>query len=97
MAGRAKVEIFAPGEDCLCQTEEYYVYLNKEKRELPTELVLLDFFEAIAANDFGYAKNLLSPNLSETLSKETIEQYFGKFDDCKIVSYYSNQIGRAHV
>ena len=90
MAGRAKVEIFAPGEDCLCQTEEYYVYLNKEKRELQTDLVLLDFFEAIATNDFDYAKNLLSPKLSETLSKETIEQYFGKFDDCKIVNYYSN-------
>lgn len=45
MAGRAKVEIFAPREDCLCQTEEYYVYLNKEKRKLQTELFLLDFLK----------------------------------------------------
>lgn len=89
MAGRAKVEIFSPRESQLCQTEEYYVYLNKEKRELPTELILLDFFEALAAKDFDYAKNLLSPNLLNTLSPETIEKYFGKFNDCKIVNYFS--------
>ena len=49
-----------------------------------------DFLYFFEKTDFDYAKNLLSPNLSETLSKETIEQYFGKFDDCKIVNYYSN-------
>ncbi len=88
MAGRAKVEIFVPFGDSLSQKEEYYVYLNKEKRELQSDLVLLDFFESIYAKDFQYATKLLSSELSEKLSENKIEVFFGNFNKCKIVNYY---------
>lgn len=88
MAGRAKVEIFVPFEDSLSQKEEYYVYLNKEKHELQSDLVLLDFFESIYAKDFQYATKLLSSELSGKLSEAKIGAFFGNFTECRIVNYY---------
>lgn len=89
IAGRAKVEIFSPSENNLTKTEQYYVYLNKEQPPAESDLILLSFFEAIYAEDFQFATSLLSQELAQKLSKETLKSYFGNFTECRIVNYYS--------
>lgn len=89
ICGRAKVEIFSSNEGSLIKEEEYFVYTGKEKKELSNEIILLDFFQSVYANDFTAAQRLLADPLYSKLTKETIKEFFGDFSSCKLVNYYS--------
>ena len=89
IVGRAKVEVYNPNNALLEKEDEYFVYTNKIETKLLPETILLNFFQSIYANDFTYAQNLLDKKLSDSLSKDAINEFFGKFKFCKLVNYYS--------
>ena len=89
LKGRGRVETFSVSENKLIKKDNYFVFLNKNQQKMSNNLILLDFFQSIFAEDFSSAKQLLSPSFSSILNKETIKTFFGKFKSCKLVNYYS--------
>lgn len=87
--GRGKVETFSVLNNNLIKKEKYFVFLNKNQQKLSNNLILLDFFQSIFAEDFSSASNHLSPNIGSLLNKETIKTFFGEFSSCKIINYFS--------
>lgn len=90
LAGRAKVDIFNLNENKISPNNEYFVYTN-ENNELEThpDLILLAFFEAYKATDFNVCFSYLSESYGQNLNKEGLIDFFGKFNDCLLVNYYT--------
>ena len=90
ISGRARVQIFGATESALKLEEEYFVYTNKEQKELSDEAKFLDFFQSIYAGDFKHALGYVSQSLETRLSKDILKEYFGAFNEVKLVNYYSS-------
>ena len=90
ISGRAKVQIFGATETSLKLEEEYFVYTNKQQKELSDEARFLDFFQSIYAGDFKSALGGVSRDLETRLSKDILNEYFGNFNEVKLVNYYSS-------
>jgi hypothetical protein len=90
MAGRAKVEILKVDNEKIVKENEYFVYIGEEsEKEIVSELMLLSFFEAYSANDFSTCISYLSNDFASKLDKESLKDFFGKFNSCHLVNYYS--------
>ena len=89
--GRGKVENFKVLNNNLIKKEKYFVFLGKKEQKLTNELLLLDFFQSVYAQDFSNSQNNLSQTFASVLDKETIKTFFGNFKFCKIINYFQEQ------
>lgn len=87
---KGEVEVYEINGDKANFKEKYYVSLLNKKHSVNNNIIkLLEFFEDL---EFGSEENLLdnfSASLADKLSNETIKTFFGKFDEAKIINYYS--------
>lgn len=88
--GRAKVEIYSPNNNELKFEEEYFVYTNKENQKQADEVILLDFFQSLYANDFSKAQEKLTESLLNKFTKDISKKFFGDFNEAILVNYYLN-------
>lgn len=90
LAGRARVEVFNTSGNKISSQKEYFVYTQKEpEQENNPDLILLAFFEAYQSGDFNTCFSYLSKTYSGNLNKEGLTDFFGKFEQCVLVNYYT--------
>lgn len=70
----------------------YYVYMDKKNVVNKNELVPYAFLECVKINNFELAKEYLSSNLKNKLTKSTCENFFGEIKEIYFNPYYVNDI-----
>ena len=86
---KAEVAIYDIKGDLPFLTEKYYVNLEKEKTTQNLEVLkLVEFFENLKYQEYEKLKDNFTVILSDKLSNEKIINFFGEFEDIKVVNFY---------
>ena len=62
------------------------VYIGGCPKAVPPFLVHIAFFEAVREKDVALAKTYVEETLAERLDEDTLEEFFGEFDQIKVLS-----------
>lgn len=87
---KGEVEVYEINGDRANFKEKYYVsLLNKRTNNNIEILKFLQFFEDLKYGSEDDIKERFSPNLSDRLSEQTMNRFFGEFDDILMVNFYN--------
>lgn len=62
------------------------VYISGCPKSVPPFLVHIAFFEAVREKDFALARSYVEESLAEKLCGDTLQEFFGEFDQIKVLS-----------
>ena len=86
-----RVKVFESYGDKLKESENYFVSLKQDYlKNINPAISLLEFFQDLFVLDLNSAKEYLTTQLSQKLTKNAITNFFGKFDECCLVNYYED-------
>lgn len=86
---KGEVEVYEINGDKACFKEKYYVsLLNKKSNSNNDAIKLLQFFEDLKFGSDEDIKDKFSISLSEKLSETTLKNFFGNFDEARLVNYF---------
>lgn len=86
---KGEVEVYEINGDKASFKEKYYVsFLNKKNKLNNDAIRLLQFFEDLKFGSDEDIKDRFTISLSEKLSDTTIKNFFGNFDEARLVNYF---------
>ena len=86
---KGEVEVYEINGDKASFKEKYYVSLLNKKSNLNNDSIkLLQFFEDLEFGSDEDIKDRFTISLSEKLSDTTIKNFFGNFDEARLVNYF---------